>query len=167
MNHHFKDITDRLGAPLWFDALGYPRYCIFGPRETSNIYANVVFLVEIACQDCHHKMDVSNSFDHMDMYRNDFFKNKWEEVRKQYDIPEGKLVFGKHWKDFFNKFSKEELLNYIVHYGDPPRHDCSGAGETMNCYDLKIKEAWIKEGFEFVRCQELEIELEKIGDIEI
>lgn len=29
-----------------------------------------------------------------------------------------------------------------LHYGDPPRHDCPGAGETMNCEDLAVLYVW-------------------------
>ncbi len=29
-----------------------------------------------------------------------------------------------------------------IHYGDPPVHDC--VGDTMNCWDLVILEAWEK-----------------------
>ena len=46
------------------------------------------------------------------------------------------------------------------HYGDPPRHECPGAGETMNCEDLRIVEFWRRDldepRLEWVRCPELE-----------
>ena len=41
------------------------------------------------------------------------------------------------------------LWNFVpknLHYGDPPRHDCDcragGAGESMNCEDLEVVQAW-------------------------
>lgn len=33
------------------------------------------------------------------------------------------------------------------HYGDPPRHDCPGAGESMNCEDYAVLQFWTKENF--------------------
>lgn len=59
-------------------------------------------------------------------------------------------------KPAFN--SLEELVkNY--HYGDPPSHKCAGAGESMNCIDLRILEAWEHQtapSFEWVRRTEFE-----------
>lgn len=163
MHHHFDDITDKLGTPKWFDRNGFPRYCDFDPDKTSNIYADVVFLVEIACQDCLHKMDVAISLSTHHLCLDDCFKNKWNDIAKEKNIDYGKLIFSHHWDDFFRKFSVEEFLN-LLHYGDPPRHGCLGAGETMNCYDVKIKQCWIKnrDTFEFERHNEFEITLEEI-----
>ena len=43
---------------------------------------------------------------------------------------------------------KDMVPGHIVpkeaHYGDPPRHDCRGAGETMNCDDLAVLQSWRK-----------------------
>ena len=36
MHHHYADIRDRLGTPLWWDEYGVPRYCEFGPNEGAN-----------------------------------------------------------------------------------------------------------------------------------
>lgn len=52
MNHHYRDIRDRLGAPAWWDDAAVPRYCDFSPHETNDIYARQAVLMEIACQDC-------------------------------------------------------------------------------------------------------------------
>jgi hypothetical protein len=52
MNHHYKDIRDKLGEPLWWDEYAVPRYCEFAPDETGDIYAREAVLLEIACQDC-------------------------------------------------------------------------------------------------------------------
>lgn len=52
MNHHYNDIINKLGPPLFWDECAVPRYCDFGPNETANIYAREVALLEIACQDC-------------------------------------------------------------------------------------------------------------------
>jgi hypothetical protein len=46
-----------------------------------------------------------------------------------------------------------------LHYGDPPRHDC--VGDTMNCEDLEVLEAWGKDGMgDWVRHPELEGRIE-------
>ena len=48
------------------------------------------------------------------------------------------------------EFKEPDLDLFItqLHYGDPPNHGC--IGDTMNCVDLYVKEAWenfeIKEG---------------------
>lgn len=43
------------------------------------------------------------------------------------------------------------------HYGDPPRHDCPGGGDTMNCDDIAVLECWHREGMgDWVRRRELE-----------
>jgi hypothetical protein len=51
--------------------------------------------------------------------------------------------------------------NYTpFHYGDPPAHGC--VGDTMNCYDLRIVEFWVKDNpFNKVRKTDWEVELEK------
>ena len=50
MLHTYKDITNRLGPPKWWDEAGVPRYCNFSPQLTNNIYATEVAYLEIACQ---------------------------------------------------------------------------------------------------------------------
>lgn len=159
----FKDIIKKLGMPKWSDHSGFPRYGEFSPKNVSNIYAGAVFLIEIACQACYRKMDVAVSFSIQRLCLNEQYRKIWDEIAKENNIPDGKLIFGKHWQDFFRKLSKDELLT-MLHYGDPPRHDCSGAGETMSCIDLKIKECWIKnsETHKFERIEEFEIELEQL-----
>lgn len=42
------------------------------------------------------------------------------------------------------------------HYGDPPRHECPGAGETMNCDDIAVLEFWCRENSEWIRKPEFE-----------
>jgi hypothetical protein len=62
MNHHYKDIRDKLGPPRWFDEAAVPRYCEFSPHVTHNIYAREVALVKIACQSCGHIFQVAMSW---------------------------------------------------------------------------------------------------------
>lgn len=62
MNHHYRDITARLGAPQWWDEVGVPRYCRFGPDETNNIYASQAILMEVACQGCDRRFPVALTY---------------------------------------------------------------------------------------------------------
>lgn len=59
MNHHYRDIRERLGAPQWWDEAGVPRYCDFSPNETNDIYARQAILMEIACQNCGQRFRVA------------------------------------------------------------------------------------------------------------
>ena len=52
MHIDYKDITDKLGPPKWYDEHAVPRYCNFSPDEVANIYANEVVFMKIACQGC-------------------------------------------------------------------------------------------------------------------
>lgn len=66
MNTDFSDITEVMGTPLWYDRIGYPRYCAFHPKEHSNIYASYIALVEIECQSCSHPFTVAVALSGMD-----------------------------------------------------------------------------------------------------
>ncbi len=61
-----------------------------------------------------------------------------------------------------NRGDLSELVRTgFIHYGDPPRHECSG--DTMNCEDLKVEEFWKRDsGGEWVRTPELEITLPEV-----
>lgn len=60
-------------------------------------------------------------------------------------------------------FNTLESLTTRFHYGDPPRHDC--VGDTMNCVDIKIVEAWQKgAGFDWYWKRISEYEQDLITD---
>lgn len=61
MKHHYRDITDQLGTPGWWDENGVPRYCDFSPEEGANIYAQEICLLEIHCQACARPFQVAMS----------------------------------------------------------------------------------------------------------
>src|SRR5215467_12956322 len=42
--------------------------------------------------------------------------------------------------------SDPEALGELLHYGDPPRHDCR-VGDTMNSVPRRILEFWVRPGF--------------------
>ena len=53
MRAAYTDITTRIAeAPKWWDENGVPRYSVFHPDDTPNIYAREAVLYEIECQEC-------------------------------------------------------------------------------------------------------------------
>jgi len=53
MHASYHDILSRISdPPLWWDQNGVPRFDPFQPCLCPDIYAEVVVLLEIACQDC-------------------------------------------------------------------------------------------------------------------
>ena len=54
----YKDITDKLGEPIWFDKHGVPRYCEFHPSRVG-VYARLVLYFKIGCQSCDAKWKVA------------------------------------------------------------------------------------------------------------
>jgi hypothetical protein len=51
-----------------------------------------------------------------------------------------------------------------LHYGDPPRHDCPGAGESMNCDDLWVIQWWERPDREWIRIKSKEVEIRGSGE---
>jgi hypothetical protein len=68
MHNFYHEIIASMGEPIWWDEVGVPRYCEFGPMETNNIYAYQVALIEIACQDCGKKFKVAMSWHPFDNF---------------------------------------------------------------------------------------------------
>lgn len=118
MHDSYSDIKERIAEePMWFDENGTPRYGKFKPDMCPDIYADVVVLMEIACQHCGERLQVQMSRGWMNPDRRP--PKKW-------------------------------------HYGDPPWHDCTGAGESMNCDDIAVLEVWRFNRFEWKRLKKLE-----------
>ena len=138
MLRSYNDIRSKLGEPLWWDEHGAPRYDEFTPRMLG-VYDDIAVLYRIRCQDCPQEFLVAScesTIDRMKLF--------W--------------MFRDRDKD---ELLKPDLADFCegLHYGDPPRHDCQGgAGETMNCYDLEILEAWERYSnhMEWTRHSELE-----------
>lgn len=145
MLRSYSDITSRLGDPLWWDENGAPRYEKFAPWMLG-VYDDIAILYRIKCQSCLKPLLVASCESVMDRLR-----LHW--------------TFGKDGEEM----KKPNLEEFVVgiHYGDPPRHDCPGAGETMNCYDVEIIEAWERytNSWEWTRHPELEIELEDAKEV--
>lgn len=116
MNPDYSDIIEAVGRqPLWFYGDGVPRYRPFHPQECG-VYDNLALLVEIACQGCGKRVLVGEGW------------TKWGET-KDFDTQK----FG-----YAERTLRELAEGY--HYGDPPAHGCGG--DSMNCIDLRIVEAW-------------------------
>lgn len=143
MLRDYRDITSRLGQPLWFDSNGVPRYDKFHP-DLCGIYDDYVAYIELGCQGCSKTFMVS-------VERRKF--RMWPKVEKN-ELPEPPNEIGS------------------FHYGDPPRHDipnptvedvyrggwslhCSGV--TMNSFPIRIVEFWEKnKNFHWERTPDLE-----------
>lgn len=126
----YNDIKSRISAP----PLWFDTYGV--PRydpftpDHLGVYDVIAVLVEIECQSCGIKM-----------------------------------LVGEGWPAYIFPFGHEEpihcTLDGIVgkyHYGDPPNHGC--IGDTMNCIDLRVLQAWEKEHVhEWQRSPEHEIDI--------
>lgn len=128
MKHHYRDIRNELGEPVWWDEAGVPRYCEFGVHETNVVYVDEVALLEIACQGCGTVFQVAMSWNNF----NNLFR-----------------------KDRVPPLS-ERIRDGIIHYGDPPNGDCCAAGASMNSIPLRVLEFWQRESYDWVRKPEYE-----------
>jgi hypothetical protein len=138
---YYKDIIEKLGEPKWFTENGYPRYCEFSPEESSDIYADEVVLLRIACQGCKTQFDVEMT--------SSFGK---------------RLTFKRLTQSDKVDTLSDEIGKKEIHYGDPPNIECCPAGPTMNCIDVKILQYWRSIDFQWLRYPEFEIEIESLED---
>lgn len=136
MHHHFNDIVDRIPEPpKWWDTHGFPRYCDFAPRETANIYADELVLLEIACQGCGRLFTVCIA------------QSPLERIRLDTDTLRPTLA--------------EHVASGAIHYGDPPNVDCCPAGATMNSVPVRVVEFWVRgSGHSWQRDPNLEVDID-------
>lgn len=116
MLRDYKDITDKLGDPQWWDDNGCPRYCDFSPN-VCGVYDHVVALLEIACQSCDERFRVVVSYDRLRL---------WQRTEKRTGVG----------KQFYP--TATDINGF--HFGDPPPHGC--VGDTMNCDTYRVVEFW-------------------------
>jgi len=118
VHRSYLDILNRIDQdPLWYDEYAVPRYDPFKP-DMLGIYDKWVVLVEIECQSCGRAFKVAegwNDFDRIAPY-----------INRNEPVPEFDFI---------------QVASHF-HYGDPPAHGC--VGDTMNCVDIRILEAWEK-----------------------
>lgn len=147
MNHHYSDITDKLGEPKWWDEHAVPRYRDFAPGEVANIYASQVVLLRIACQNCGREFLVAMSCTAYDAYGwiadRDWRHTSGEPLTAVHgELPLGSLS---------GLVEADE-----IHYGDPPHAGCCPAGPTMNSVPREVVEFWERDPFDWTRRPELE-----------
>ena len=110
-----RSLIDR--KPDWFDDNGVPRYAPFHPNMLG-VYDRFAIYAEIGCQHCDERFHVGVG------------------------TPDLVLRAGEAYR-----YTLEELAGGF-HYGDPPRHsderNRSCVGDTMNCDDHRIIEAWTR-----------------------
>lgn len=112
----YSDIRSAIDRdPEWFDGQGVPRYAPFSP-DMLGIYDKFAVLAEIMCQSCSCRLLVAD----------------------------GWASSGWAWKDgaFTPTVYTLEFLLKNYRYGDPPRHHCSGAGESMSSISVRLVEVW-------------------------
>ena len=133
MNHHYSDIRDRIAEePTWWDEDAVPRYCKFAPSEVSNIYAEEVVLLLIACQSCGHEFPVALS-------------------RASHG---GLSAIVRGIK---TPTLTELVRSGSIWYGDPPNIYCCPAGPTMTSDTIKVLEFWRRQTIGgWIRDEELE-----------
>jgi hypothetical protein len=145
----YLDLLLRLGAPLWWDENGVPRYEPFKPELTANIYAEFRCLIEIRCQGCQRVFPVASVWSVMDIIAHGWEENdSWKE-QIAYD-ENGQNPRPVHMPVAGNAG--------FCFYGDAPWHDYDGgfegqcSGTTMTTSVVRILEFWKrKDSFEWER----------------
>ena len=147
----YKDITDKLGEPVWW-VDGYPRYCPFDPHEVK-VYIDIAVLLHIECQACSKPFNVAT---YWGSYANRYYSRALTELDRNIKallppIEEGKLDSGMIPVPVLRKAAKWPEIHpkrptlYESHdfcTGDPPNHGC--IGDTMGAYELEVLEYWEK-----------------------
>ena len=148
----YEDITEAVNKPpLWWDQNGVPRFRPHHPDLTADIYADEVVLLRIACQSCLHEQLVQMTWSHGDSSRR-LIHEEWAVLHKGGIVDKSRPVHT----------LVDAVRDGSVHYGDPPHHN-DGRGEfchagcTMNVYDLKVEEFWVRKNWKWTRVSELEV----------
>lgn len=125
----YRDIRTKLGAPLWTDQYGVPRYDEFSPELASEIYDDWVALLEVKCQSCEKVFTCSTCV------------AKFQMVIKRKDI-----------------VTEEDIISQLIGWGDAPWHTFEGdeasmdgqcAGTTMTTSVIGAK-VWRKDRFDWI-----------------
>lgn len=137
---NYKDIIDKAGEPLWWDEYGVPRYCTFHPDECG-VYIDTATLLIIECQSCQTRFRAATVW------------NSTSQLMERLRLDN---MTGSHsWQG--EPIATGPYLGLAPHYGDPPRHNCSGGGETMSSNTIAVAELWNQdEKWEWVRLQDIE-----------
>jgi len=123
-----RALTDRQAE--WYDTNGVPRYAPFAPRLLG-VYDVMALLAEVECQSCHKMLLVGDG--------------------------QGSYGFvGVGSENITVVVNKIDAFVSDWSFGDPPRHDCPGAGETMTCESTNIVEVWQRVHLDWTRRPDLE-----------
>jgi hypothetical protein len=137
MKNDYADIRDKISAaPSWWDEHGVPRYCVFTPLESADIYATACILLEIECQGCATPFKVCMSESQMSLYKGALLglaisKEEINEESVKAEIASSRL--------------ENRVPRGAIHYGDPPNADCCPAGSVMNSIPVRVLEFWRQE----------------------
>lgn len=124
----YSDILEVAGRPpLWWDGHGVPRFAPFHPRLLA-VYDRFAVLVCVTCQDryCGAEMLVGVG-------------------RPKVSADGGEV----------HTYTLDDVVAIAEAWGDPPRHNCPGAGETMVCESSTVVQAWEQVDFDWVRRTEI------------
>lgn len=126
----YNDIITRIAErPIWFTATGVPRYNPFAP-EMLGVYDQIAGLFLVQCQSCSAKLKIGDGTPRFSIHK--VLAGDTEEITVE--------SFGQTWT-----------------CGDPPRHDCPGAGETMSAIELSVLEMWERISMDWKRRKDLEL----------
>jgi hypothetical protein len=173
MLQDYADIVDlaaRLGeSPRWHDENGVPRFADHHPSHCPDIYATEVVLLRISCQSCDVEFEVQMSWS-----QSSALMSQAKAMATLKQLTGVRLHVGADSASLSSLTMR--VKDGAIHYGDPPRHehgqgriDIGGtcAGDTMNCWDLKVMEFWTREKtHSWRRVPELEIDLPDMTDSE-
>lgn len=115
-------------VPRWFTIDGVPRYDMFSPKMLG-VYDQLAGLFVVRCQSCGMTMMVGDGTQRLSLLR---------------------VALGQT-----NQLTIEEFTSGWT-CGDPPRHDCPGAGETMNATEIAVMQAWELVNMDWRRRTDLE-----------
>jgi hypothetical protein len=151
MHAGYEDIIEAVGKPpLWWDQRGVPRFRDHHPDLASDIYASEVVLLRIACQRCLHEQLVQMTWGHNDVMTC-LIRDEWAALRRGENIDDSRTAHT----------LAAAVRDGSIHYGDPPHHEDRGefchAGCTMNVWDLKVEEFWVRKDWSWTRVPELEV----------
>ena len=137
----YRDLREKLGAPIWTDSNGVPRYAKFHPKLLG-VYDTFAILFDVQCQSCGMRFDCANGTNPI---------HAWLRRNKRLDTP---VPSNAELNDPMRVF--DELLGW----GDAPYHDEQGhedtddgqcSGVCMSTDIVAILGAWIKKDFEWER----------------
>jgi hypothetical protein len=112
----YRDILEAAGKPpLWWDRNGTPRFAPFRPELCPNIYAKEVALLLIECGGCQKRF-------HVEVHSHQYTERLLSTAMAEMAAPNQTLE--------------------PPDYGDPPRHECQSAGETMHADTIQVLEFW-------------------------